>query len=251
MKFIVRISLLVFALSPFARAQGDLSSKPEMVFVEGGTYNMGSEEKSEAPIHSVTVNDFSISKYEITVGRYRKFCSETGTQMPKEPKWGWNSNQPIVNVDWKDAVAFCDWLETKYEGNWRLPTEAEWEYAARGGNKSSNYRYSGGNDLGSLGWYKENSNKQPHEVGQKNPNELGLHDMNGNAREWCQDYYSEQYYAVSESDNPTGPEQGSFHSMRGGSWYTPSEFTTISSRSIRLMPGHPDYSMGFRVVLEK
>ena len=252
MKTLTSFVLCFICLVSFAQSPDKNPDQPEVVFVKGGTFEMGGTDfEREMPIHTVTVSDFSIGKYEVTVGDYRKFCDETSTEMPDEPGWGWEEDHPVVNVDWKDAVAYCEWLGTKYGGTWRLPTEAEWEYAARGGNKSQDTEYSGGNDLESLAWFGENSEVHTHPVGLKKPNELGIYDMSGNAREWCKDFYNSKYYESSASVDPQGPETGGYHTSRGGSWYTKAFHCRVSDRSIRLMHGHPDYSLGFRVAFSE
>ena len=175
MKAIMTKSILILALaaSTFAANAQTLPpaipDKPEVVFVEGGIFNMGSNDggDDEQPVHNVGVNAFRIGKYEVTVGQYKKFCESTGRSMPEAPSWGWNNIHPMVNVSYNDAVAYCNWLGKTYGGNWRLPTEAEWEYAARGGNKSNGYTYSGSNSLEEVAWFKDNSGDQTYRVGRK------------------------------------------------------------------------------------
>ena len=141
---------------------------------------MGSTvEKDETP-HQVTLSSYSIGKYEVTVGQYKAYCTATGTPMPDAPQWGWNDKHPMVNVNYNDAVAYCNWLGEEYGGDWRLPTEAQWEFAAKGGNNSKGYTLSGGNDLDELAWYANNAGGKTQSVGLKKPNELGIYDMSGN-----------------------------------------------------------------------
>ncbi len=204
-----------------------ITVKYDFILVEGGTFNMGSneDEADEQPIHNVTVNSFYISNYEVTVEQYDKFCKDTGRGMPSENDLG-KGTMPVVNINWYDAIDYCNWLSEQegltpsYSGSgntirfnldangYRLPTEAEWEFAARGGNNSRSYRYSGSNNPDHVSWYLENSNREAHPVGQKNPNELGLYDMSGNVWEWCWDWYNEYYYSSSPSSNPEGPSSG-------------------------------------------
>ncbi len=218
------VFLMVF-INPEINAQVPI--KPTMVKVEGGTFSMGSNQlhyiirsKDENPIHSVTVSSFSIGKYEVTVAEYKAFCNATNRPMPNSwtPSGGWIDTHPMANITYNDAVAYCNWLNDVYDGNFRLPTEAEWEYAARGGNKSRGYIYSGSNDLEEVGFYGNNSRGGTHPVGSKKPNELGLYDMSGNVWEWCQDWYDETYYSKSPRNNPRGPSSGSYHVLRGGAW---------------------------------
>ena len=204
--------------------ESDVSSG--MVLVEGGTFEMGSEHGSsdEKPVHQVSVSSFFIDKYEVTVGQYHQFCTSTGRSMPSAPSWGWQENHPIVNVTWDDASAYAQWAGK------RLPTEAEWEYAARGGRLSKGYTYSGGNDPGAVAWYDGNSGKQTQPVGEKSPNELGIYDMSGNAWEWCADWYDENYYRNSPGQDPKGPSSGQFRVLRGGSWNINDSYCRLTSR---------------------
>jgi outer membrane protein OmpA-like peptidoglycan-associated protein len=128
--------------------------------------------------------------------------------------------KPVGNVSWFDAVEYCKWLSSVSGKQYRLPTEAEWEYAARGGNKSKGYTWIGGNNLSEVAWFRENSEAQGRIVGQKLPNELMIYDMAGNAKEWCADWYNASYYKVSPAENPKGPDNGKNRVIRGGSWGT-------------------------------
>lgn len=205
--------ILCFVISQLAFSQG--KETIEWVKVEGGTFLMGCE-KTEADCypdeeqHTVTLSTFYISKYEITVEQFRYYCQQTGNQMPPAPHFGWEDKAPIVNVTWQQARDYAAWA------GGRLPTEAEWEYAARGGKHSKGYTYSGGNDALEVGWCYENSNKKTHPVGEKKANELGLYDMSGNAWEWCNDNYEIYYYKNSPQKNPQGPTTGIGKVNRGG-----------------------------------
>jgi len=148
---------------------------------------------------------------------------------------------PVENVSWNDAMEYA-----KKVGK-RLPTEAEWEYAARGGNQSRGYTYSGSNDLNSVGWYDGNSGSKTHPVAQKQPNELGLYDMSGNVWEWCADRYGENYYNQSPGSNPTGPASGSSRVLRGGSWFNSGGGCRVSNRG-RDDPSCRDSYSGFRCI---
>lgn len=221
---------------------------PEMVLVQGGSFEMGGEGNDDGkPIHSVSVSDFSICKYEVTVEQYRAFCEVTGRYMPESPSWGWNDKHPIVNVNYDDATAYCNWLSEKTGKDYRLPTEAEWEYAARGGKRGNKTSYSGSDDLDEVGWYADNSGGQVFTVGRKRPNELGLYDMTGNVWEQCKDWYDSDYYKSSPSSNPKGPSGGSYRVLRGGSWYHNSTNCRVAYRFI-FTPGYRNFNIGFRVV---
>jgi len=189
----------------------------EMILVDEGEFMMGSPDgegwQSERPHHKVFLDAYYIDKYEVTVKQYRKFCEATGKSMPRTPSFGWQDDHPVVNIMWNDAVAYATWAGK------RLPTEAEWEKACRAGSET---RYCYGDDAGNLGeyaWFSVNSGNRTHPVGQKKPNAWGLYDMHGNVCEWCSDWYEEGYYKSSPDRNPTGPENGRYRVLCGGSWY--------------------------------
>ncbi|MDP3683068.1 MAG: SUMF1/EgtB/PvdO family nonheme iron enzyme [Ignavibacteria bacterium] len=191
----------------------------EWIKVEGSSFSMGSENSApdEKPIHTVSLNSFSISKYEITFEQYDLFCLSTGRTKPGDNGWG-RGNRPVTNVDWKDANDYCKWVSEQTGKNVRLPTEAEWEFAAKGGKLSAGFLYSGSDSLNEISWNFSNSVGQTHSVGTKKGNELGIFDMSGNVWEWCSDWYNEGYYAVSVNENPAGPTNGTQKIIRGGSW---------------------------------
>jgi formylglycine-generating enzyme required for sulfatase activity len=201
----------------------------DMVLVKGGIVHIGTTKQvgDEEPVHRVKVSDFYIGQYEITQ-------AEWTAVMDSNPSLYQAENHPVDTVTWFDAVEYCN-KRSKKEGlkscytikdkkvtcdfsadGYRLPTEAEWEYASRGGNKSKNYRYSGSNNPEEVAWYGENADGISHSVGSKKPNELELYDMSGNIWEWCWDYYDSSYYAKSIKDNPRGPEKGTLRVYRGG-----------------------------------
>ncbi len=223
----------------------------EWVWVEGGTFEMGcTGEQSncasdEKPAHTVTVDGFYMSKYEVTFAQYDQFCEATGRSNPNDKGWG-RGNRPVINVSWHDAVAFCKWLSKRTGTTIRLPTEAEWEYAARGGQKSRHYKYSGSNDVDAVAWYDGNSSGKTHPVGQKQPNELGLYDMSGNVWEWCQDWYDNKYYANSPHRTPRGPTSGNYRVLRGGSWVYDAWIVRVASRG-RYDPEYGNLDFGFRI----
>lgn len=188
-------------------------SFPDMVFVEGAIFKMGDDQGSgdsdERPWRHVKLTDYSIAKTEITVFQWRAYCSSTNSAMPDSPVWGWIDHHPIVNISWKNATDYCEWLSAKTGKLYRLPTEAEWEFAARGGKLSKGFKYSGGNKADSVGFYKVNSPMQTQMVAKKSPNELGLYDMSGNTWEWCADWYDGTYPPSDEVIDPKGPITGS------------------------------------------
>jgi formylglycine-generating enzyme required for sulfatase activity len=242
-----------------------------MVFVQGGTFTMGATEEQgsdydsdERPTYQVTLSDFYIGKYEVTQQLWEYVMKYSGTAadgsrmsayaldvwLGDDPSsdYGVGDFYPAYNVSWNDIVdIFLPRLNKITGGNFRLPTEAEWEYAARGGNKSKDYKYSGSNTIGDVAWYYNNASLISYPVGTKAPNELGLYDMSGNVTEWCSDWYDENYYSSSPSNNPTGPTSGSRRVNRGGSWGSFAHFCRVSARGY----GNPDnryFLLGFRLV---
>ena len=189
----------------------------KMVKVAGGTFQMGatSEQGSDAdsdekPVHSVTLPDYYIGQTEVTQELWEAV-------MGSNPSYFKGDNQrPVEKVSWDDCQEFIEKLNRLTGKSFRLPTEAEWEYAARGGNKSKGYKYSGSNNPDAVAWYDDNSGGNTHTVAQKQSNELGLYDMSGNVWEWCQDWYGN--YSSNSQTNPTGPSTGSHRVLRGGSW---------------------------------
>ncbi|OQY02963.1 MAG: hypothetical protein B6I20_05990 [Bacteroidetes bacterium 4572_117] len=243
----------------------------DMVPVEGGTFYMGNDyatSKDEGPEHKVAVSSFAIGKHEVTFEQFDVFCASTGWKKPDDAQLG-RGKKPVMNVSWESAVMYCNWI-SKIDGldrcytisrdslatvvicnfdanGYRLPTEAEWEFAAKGGNKAKGYAYSGGNVADEVMWYASNSKGVPHEVGNKKPNELGIYDMSGNVREWCWDLYTKDYYKKSPEDNPTGPEKGIRRVFRGGGWSFQENKMRITARGA--MGSNKSYgSIGFRVV---
>ncbi|MGD9707325.1 MAG: SUMF1/EgtB/PvdO family nonheme iron enzyme [Candidatus Delongbacteria bacterium] len=212
----------------------------DYIFVQGGTFQMGGKESDEKPIHSVTVGDFYIGKTEVTQAQYQAV-------MGKNPSSFKGDNLPVESVTWNDAVEFCKKLSQKEGVTYRLPTEAEWEYAARGGNQSRGYEYSGSSNVGEVAWYDSNSGSKTHPVATKKQNELGIHDMSGNVWEWCSDWYGSDYYKSSPSSNPTGPSSGSYRVLRGGGWYRYAKDCRVAYRSSHF-PSFSLNSCGFRVV---
>ncbi len=219
-----------------------------MIPVEGGTFTMGatSEQgsdayKDEKPAHSVTLSSYMIGETEVTQALWEAV-------MGKNPSKFKGNNRPVERVSWKDCQTFIAKLNSLTGKRFRLPTEAEWEYAARGGNRSKGYKYSGSNTLSDVAWYTDNSGKTTHDVKAKSPNELGIYDMSGNVWEWCSDRYGD--YSSSSQTNPTGAASGSFRVVRGGScgcdaWLCRSSRRNCSS------PGFGPSILGLRLVLSE
>ena len=225
----------------------------KMVYVKGGTFRMGatSEQGSdydsdERPVHEVTLSDYYIGKFEVTQGVWKAVMGTTIYQQRNKAgysnTYGVGSDYPMYYVNWNEAQEFCTRLSTLTGKKYVLPTEAQWEYAARGGGKSEGYKYSGSNTIGNVAWYSSNT----HPVGTRLPNELGIYDMSGNVWEWCSDWYG-SYNSAAQTD-PTGPSSGSYRVLRGGSWNYNSRYCRVSYR-------HNDYpssryygNYGFRVV---
>ncbi len=245
--------------------------EPDMVQVEGGTFEMGSnEDKDEKPIHKVTLSSFSISRFECTVAQFAYFLNHYGSDKVKtgdykgspmiyEYDWGvkqkdgkWTfdknyENHPIVYVTWFGANEYCNWLSETTGKKYRLPTEAEWEYAARGGNKSKGYQYSGSDSLSLVGWYENNigSTQETRNVGLKLPNELGIYDMSGNVWEWCADWYSSTYYSENHVNNPINFKESGYRLLRGGSWSDDASSCRVAFRGINDPSNNRNYC-GFR-----
>jgi len=220
----------------------------EMIFVEGGTFTMGAtpEQKPEAknyeePAHEVSLSHYYIGKYPVTQKQWKAI-------MGKNPSSFKGNDRPVETVSWDDAQQFLFKLNKRTGKNYRLPTEAEWEYAARGGQHSWGYKYSGSDNLSDVGWFDENSGYKTHNVGKKKANELGIHDMCGNVMEWCSDWYDNSYYKNSPERNPQGPSSGSRRVRRGGSWFSDAGHCRVSHRA-GIAPNGGARGVGFRLVL--
>jgi len=215
-----------------------------MVYVEGGTFLMGATVEQaddawedETPIHQVTLSSFYIGRYEVTQQEWQAV-------MGNNPSKFKGAKQPVGRVSWNDCQLFIRKLNTLTGRQFRLPTEAEWEFAARGGKKSRGYKYAGSNDLDKVAWHWSNCSGKTHEVGQKLPNELGLYDMNGNVEEWCQDWFA--YYSSSNVMNPKGPSSGSTRVFRGGCVASSIKECHLSDRC-SIDPSERIYYMGLRL----
>jgi sulfatase modifying factor 1 len=243
---------------------------PDLIFVEGGSFIRGGEEDDketygdERPRHRVTVADFELGKYPVTVAQFASFVRDSGyrteaeitkgsyikvgvgSQYEKRAGVRWDCDasgktrpeseyeHPVLHVSWYDACAYCNWLTQKTGKICRLPTEAEWEYAAQGGETGiqDGFKYSGSNNLGDVAWHKDNSDGRTHTVGQKKPNRLGLYDMSGNVCEWCEDDWHHKYKSTTTGgqawvDNP----RGIYRVDRGGAWVSPPRSCRVASRS--------------------
>jgi len=248
----------------------------DLVYVRGGSFEMGSEkgESDEKPVHSITLSNYFIGKYEVTVGQFRKFIAATGyktsadinggsylwngSQWKLQPGINWEydalgfkrpeteENHPVIHVSWTDALEYTKWLSSVIGKAFRLPTEAEWEFAARGGMSSNGYTFAGSNDINQVAWSLDNKSNQTFPVGKKQPNELGIYDMTGNVWEWCNDWYDADYYTKSPSTNPQGSKSGLFKVIRGGSWGGLSNFNRVTFR-YRYFPGNRGKFNGFRI----
>lgn len=226
----------------------------DMVYVAGGTFQMGATEEQgtvdveqdEYPVHSVTLSDFYMAKYPVTKAQWIAVMGSSPSPA-SDP-----SDFPVRSVTWLEAQIFIEKLNLITGRNYRLPTEAEWEYAARGGMLSQGYKYAGSNTLNDVAWYNGNSNagQDCHPVGQKLPNELGLYDMSGLVVELCQDYYSESYYAESPQVNPKGPASGQLRTMRGGSYYSVPRECRVADRW-DIVEDARYVNVGFRLVMDK
>ena len=219
----------------------------EMVSVKGGTFTMGCTSEQggdcdgdESPAHSVTLSDYYIGKFEVTQKLWKAV-------MGSNPSYFKGDDLPVEQVSWNDCKEFIGRLNQLTGANFRLPTEAEWEYAARGGANSCGYKYSGSNIIDDVAWYTSTTNDSGTKpVGTKSPNELGIYDMSGNVFEWCEDWYGG--YSEESQINPEGPSSGSDRMLRGGSWNGNARYCRVSSRSYYI----PDYrynSSGFRLAL--
>lgn len=239
----------------------------KFVLVEGGTFNMGTDkvvEPVEGPPHNVTVSSFWLAKTEMTFEDYDKFCYGTKRDTMGSCGWG-RGKQPAIWVSWNDAIAYCNWLSGKEKlskcylidssgavkyldtaKGYRLPTEAEWEFAARGGNKGQRHSYAGSDNINDVVWYNANSGGRTHPVAQKAPNELGLYDMDGNVWEWLWDIFDGSYYRISPAENPEGPATGPYRVMRGGAFYNNADYAKVFTRQNSYVVFRQN-SVGFRI----
>jgi len=264
------------ALPEIGKANSDFLDGEGLAFVEGGCFPMGDVfgrgRADEQPVHEVCVNDFYMGKHEVTLGKFEVFIQETAYVTDAERDGGclfwmgkgwrkdatviWNrpgfsqtSRSPVTCVSWNDANAYLSWKRKKTGLPYRLPTEAEWEYAARSGGKSEALAGTKNTEqIDSYAWFRKNSGGRPQAVGWKKPNGLGLYDMSGNVWEWVSDRYHADYYQNSPRKNPKGPSVGKGHVMRGGSWYVIPKAVRTVHRNWTY--AHKRYnSLGFRLAL--
>ena len=216
---------------------------PAGEFKMGDNFDEGSSD--EQPVHKVYLNSYKIAKYELTFEQYDKFCDATGRSKPTDYGWG-RGTRPVVNVNWDDAKAFCDWLSDKTGKNIHLPTEAQWEKAARG---TDQRRYPWGNsspDCNKARYEPCSDKTAPVGSHPSGVSPYGIHDMAGNVWEWCSDWHSESFYSSSPRNNPTGPASGSSRVLRGGGWRG-NAFHIRSANRYYLSPSYGGYHIGFRL----
>ena len=276
------------AVGPHAGEFTEDTTGIQFIAVNGGCFSMGDTfgdgEKDERPVHKTCISDFAISKYDITVGQFRRFAESAGyrTEAEKEggcfvfngtdwtkqagnnwrsPSFTQNDRHPVSCVNWNDAQAFVNWMNTLGSRRYRLPREAEWEYAARSGGKKE--RFAGFNDKHQLykyanfcdsncdaRWKTTEQNDRYNgtsPVGSYLPNSLGLYDMTGNLWQWVEDWYSESYYGISPKDNPGGPRSGTDRAVRGGSWLSEPADVRAADRN-NCAPDYSAFDIGFRLV---
>lgn len=234
------IALIICSNSLFAQT----FTEPDMVFVEGGPFEMGIDGglRKEEPRHTVVLSDYYISKYEVTQELWTSVMGSNPANFNDCPKC------PVEEVTPETVDEFLKKLNAKTGKNYRLPTEAEWEYAAIGGKKTQGYRFSGSETFDEVAWNKHNADDRTHPVGQKKPNELGLYDMSGNVWELCQDWYYKHFYKESPKDNPVYLEETKHRLVRGGSWRSGANRCYNQARN-RNIKDHHIANLGFRVVL--
>ena len=230
----------------------------KMIWVEGGDFLMGctSEQggdcgSDEQNVRRVTVDGFYIGMLEITQSQWEKVVGTSIYQQKTKSNYsntcGVGPDYPMYFVSWDEAMEFCRLLSNKTGRTYTLPTEAQWEFAARGGNKNEGTKYAGSNMIDAVAWYMDNSGNSTHIVGSKRANALSIYDMSGNVREWCKDWYADSYVSY-DTNNPVGPSSGSSRVLRGGSWYYSASYCRVAYRYY-ISPGSRHDDLGFRVVL--
>ena len=212
----------------------------KMIAVKGGTFQMGSDDwyYNELPVHRVTLSDYYIGETEVTQELWSAVMGSNPSNFTGDMQ------HPVKRVSWDDCQTFISRLNELTGETFRLPTEAQWEYAARGGNKSKGYTYSGSNVIDDVAWYYSNSSSTTNPVKTKVPNELGIYDMTGNVWEWCSDWYD--FYSSAAQTDPTGPAKGSYRVSRGGSWSINATFCRVAYRNA-YTPTDSDNDLGLRL----
>jgi formylglycine-generating enzyme required for sulfatase activity len=219
-----------------------------MIYIPSGKFMMGANDgnDNEKPLHEVDLDGYWIGKYEVTFAQYDRYCGETGKENPGDEGWG-RENRPVINVSWDDAAAYCRWLSQKTGLKFQLPTEAQWEKAARG---SRGFQYPWGNDFDKTkcNSYESRLDKtMPVGSFPSGKSPYGCMDMAGNVWEWCADWYDNDYYKNSPSKNPPGPAHGSARVLRGGSWIGVAPFCRAAFRA-HYLPAFRDDFVGFRLL---
>ncbi len=245
--------LCLFFLAATAKGQAPINTievscgevTTEMVFVKGGQFEMGdnSGKKDAKPVHLVSLSDFYIGKFEVTQEFWTSIMGYNPSEKTDCPQC------PVNDMTWEQTQDFITELNKCTSKQFRLPTEAEWEYAAQGGQGSKGFTYSGSNSIDSVAWLKDNASEKLHEVGQLKPNELDLYDMNGNAWELCEDWYSNSFYENSPANNPVNTAVNKYRVSRGASWMSPAKYCERSARNID-HPHHKRGNGGIRLVME-
>ncbi len=272
MKRIVMLAVLLCGVSMGFAQSSPLSGREALyienaygidmkfVWVEGGTFSMGCTieqggncEPDETNVRNVTVDGYYIGQFEVTQEQWEKVMGTTVVEQRNKVDFSWSlagigPDYPMYYVSCEEAMYFCKILSYQTGRNFRLPTEAEWEYAARGGNKSSKTRYSGSNNVDDVAWYGANSGRVSHPVGTRSANALGIYDMSGNVWEWCSDWYRSKYDS-NDTNNPKGPSTDSNIVGRGGSWSSGVTYCRVSYRNFSTSSDR-SYNLGFRIVME-
>ena len=242
MRNLITLALMLFSvLYCQAQDKAKIEKLLEFVKVKGGTFTMGDAAFEDAKPHKVKLRSYYMQKTEVTQELWEAVMGSNPSYFNGCP------NCPVEQVSWVDIQQFISKLNAKTGKTYRLPTEAEWEFAARGGKKSKGYKYAGSNEIEAVAWYYKNNENKTHPVGQKSPNELGIYDMTGNVWEWCSDWYGESYYNSSPGNNPQGPDSGTYRVMRGGSWRISAEYCLVAGR-YDWIPDFRDFNLGFRLL---
>ena len=231
----------------------ETASEPKLVLIPAGWFWMGCEagQDNERPVHRVWVDQFSLAPCQVTNREYSLFIKETGIQPPPlldDPNFS-HPDQPVVAVSWLEAAQYCDWLSGQSQARYRLPTEAEWEHAARGGQENKLFPW-GDDPPRSRPTYNERWINRPERVAQTPANVFGLFDICENVHEWCSDWYQADYYSISPERNPSGPKTGQRRSSRGGSWRHHIKISRCAARS-SLPPQFKYADYGFRIASDR